>query len=51
MFQHEADGLFITNYSKQKSKELDKKAKMQIESWMKIMNRFELYNTTIISPM
>jgi hypothetical protein len=44
MFQHEADGLFITKYSKQKSKELHENAKMQIASWVNIMNTYEKYN-------
>jgi len=41
MFQHEADGLFITKYSKQKSKELHENAKMQIASWETIMKSYD----------
>jgi len=43
MFKHEEDGLFITDYSKEKSKELTINAHAQIASWKKIIDSYEKY--------
>lgn len=43
MFRHEADGLFVTDYSKEKSKELYIKSKLQIASWNKVIDSYEKY--------
>jgi HD superfamily phosphodiesterase len=43
MFKHETDGLFITDYSKEKSKELSAKSQAQISSWKKIIDSYEKY--------
>ena len=43
MFRHDVDGLFVTDYSKKKSKELAVKAQEQIESWKKVMDSYEKY--------
>lgn len=43
MFRHEEDGLFITDYSKIKSKELYIKSQTQIAYWKKIIDSYEKY--------
>lgn len=43
MFKHNEDGLFITDYSKQKSVELCEKSRKQINSWKKIIDSYEKY--------
>ena len=43
MFRHEADGLFMTDYSKEKSKELLARSHTQIASWKKIIDSYEKY--------
>jgi HD superfamily phosphodiesterase len=43
MFRHEEDGLFVTEYSKEKCKELYAKSTMQIASWTKVIDSYEKY--------
>jgi hypothetical protein len=43
VFKYDSDGLFITNYSKEKSKELTIKAHEQIASWKYIMDCYDKY--------
>jgi len=39
MFQHNADGLFITEYSKQKSLELELEARIRIQTWRELLGK------------
>jgi hypothetical protein len=42
-FRHEEDGLFITEYSKEKSRELYKKSRLQIKTISKVIDSYEKY--------
>lgn len=44
ILKHHEDGLFITDYSKKKGKELHDKTLLQIETWEKIMASYERNN-------
>lgn len=39
MLQHNADGLFITEYSKRKSLELELEAKIRIQKWRELLDK------------
>ena len=41
VLKHHIDGLFITDYSKNKGLELHEKALLQIDSWKQIMNAYD----------